>query len=97
MIMQRPQTHMVSRTNQASLLKVHNDDCEIANNPLERALVPMIKEPKRNHAVGHRMQVSGCKAKSLAQLRPVIDATIEQHDKSIGEEERLPFKDIFWR
>ena len=58
MIMQYPQAHVVSRTEQAAILKIHNNDGEDANDPLERALAPTIKKTKRNHAVGHRMQLA---------------------------------------
>ena len=65
---------------------------KVAKDPLERTLAPTIKQAQRNRAVGHRMQFACRYTESLTQLGPVIDATIEQHDKPIGEEERLPLK-----
>src|SRR5262245_25455351 len=47
-IMQCPQPHLISRTDQFSAVEVHDDDCENANDPFEGALAPPIKETKRN-------------------------------------------------
>src|SRR5262245_58384775 len=77
---QYPQPHLVSRTDQFSAVKVHDDDCENANDSLERVLAPPIKETKRNLAVRHRNLFSCRDAQQTAQLRAVIDTAIKQHD-----------------
>src|SRR5262245_21601052 len=95
--MQYPQTHVISGTDQASLLEVHNDNRKNADNPRERVLATTIKHTKSNDAIGHGVQF-GCRhAQGLAQLGPVIDAAIKQHDKSIGEKEGLMLQEIFGR
>ena len=42
--MQHPKTHMVASADQAPILEIHNDDCKIAEDPLERALAATIKK-----------------------------------------------------
>ena len=37
--MQGSQSQVVSRTNKLSVLEVHDDDCKIAKDPLERTLL----------------------------------------------------------
>src|SRR5262249_31397924 len=54
-IMQYPQTHVISCANQASVLQVYADDWEHGDDPFERTFAPTLKEPKCNHAVGYRL------------------------------------------
>src|SRR5438067_4937680 len=86
---------MVPRTDQTFFLQIHNDDYEIAEDPLERPLAPTIKEAHRDQAVRHQMQVARRYVQSLAQLRPIIDAAVKQKDKSICEQKGLLLKEIF--
>ena len=93
--MQYAHAHLVAHTEHASVLQIHNDDCKIAEDPFERAIAPTIKEPKRNHTVRHQWQVVRCYVEGIAQLKPIVDAAIEQHDETIGEDKRLLLKAIF--
>src|SRR5215471_6184502 len=77
MIVQDPQTHMVACADQLATLEVDDDDGESAEDPLERAVAPAIEQTKRHHAVGHRMQIARRNAQNIAELGPVIDATIK--------------------
>jgi hypothetical protein len=76
---------MVSRTEQATILKIHDYDSENAKDPLERPLAQTIKKTESKHAVGHRTQLARRNAYNLAELRPVVDSAIKQHNKSISE------------
>src|SRR5262249_53680654 len=58
MIVQDPQTHMIACADQLATLEVYDDNGESAEDPLERALAAAIKQTKRDHAVGYRMQVA---------------------------------------
>src|SRR5262249_11389122 len=58
MIMQCTQANVVSRTEQAAVLEIHNNDGEDAKDPLKSALAPMVKQTKRKHAVGHATQLA---------------------------------------
>src|SRR5262249_35256081 len=80
----------------SSVLQIHNDDCKIAEDPFERAIAPTIKEPKRNHAVRHQWQVVRRYVEDTAELKPIVDAAIEQHDETISEDKTLLLKAIFW-
>src|SRR5215469_5215368 len=58
MIMQYPQAHVIPGTEQVAVLEVDDNDGENANDALERALAPTIKQTKHNHAIRYCMQLT---------------------------------------
>ena len=82
---------MVSRTQHATILKIHNNDGEYANDPLETPARPNDQKDETQSCCQGSNATQSWKCLEIAELGPVVDAAIKQQNKSISEEEWLVF------
>jgi hypothetical protein len=88
---------LVACADQLSIFEVGNDEGKDPLELLEGALTPSFEDAKRDHTVGHFGQLAGRDPNGPAQLFSIVDAAVEQHDKAIGNVERLSLEVVFGR